>query len=590
MEVINDVQMSKIVPEEVAKYASEVASSRAIPNIDGFKPVNRRMVITAYDLGLWHSGKFVKAAKLEGQCMGNYHPHGGCSAAGLIQPFACRYPLMLGHGNWGSPDSPECAASRYTELKLSEFCEKFYINSIEYADHNLNYDGSKPEVTKFYPPIPGCLLFGGLGMAVGMSTNFPSHNATDVCNSLLAYLSGGDYLNIMPDTPEKTIILTDRDSIRKMYETGTGSIQYKGTCHYEFINGKYALVIDSFPPAFSKKKLQSADILEEVDKGNLELVNESRENIRYVFMSVNQDLLKSIEEKIINTIGYNFYIENNGVVKLMSLSRIYSEFVAERIEYIKRKYQAELDKISEDASYYDLVLKIKDSQEFKNFVNYTHDELKNKLMAEYGVTEAVAARVLNSRLGSFLKDNRNLLQRKLDECNAKIIEYKCILERPIDKIISDIKDFKKYLKEVYHDTNNSIHIDDIKSNNVEGLDPDAYYVVGFRENVISIMKGSDVPKSDDVIGYIKDEHAYYALIGSEGYIIQPAEVLRSKGSLLKSDDLIKIVGFNNLDDMKDSYISRKQLKFQPLGDFIIANNRKKIVTGHKLCYANGEPV
>lgn len=160
--------VNDIVEQYTSEYSQYVATNRAIPSaVDGLKPVHRRLLLSADDLKIYHNKKHLKVAKLTGAVLGTYHPHGGADPVGLSQWFTTKYPCFDGHGNFGSPDQPwSYAAERYIEIRLSEFAERFYLESRDYSDKDLNYDGSTEEVTQFYPPIPGSLITSAEGIAV----------------------------------------------------------------------------------------------------------------------------------------------------------------------------------------------------------------------------------------------------------------------------------------------------------------------------------------------------------------------------------------------------------------------------------------
>lgn len=577
--MVEDVNNLKdIVSEYTSSYAMYVAQNRAICSlVDGFKPMQRRCLLAAYDLKLWSTGKFLKAAKIESNAVGDYHPHGGVELSGLIQPFTIRYPLMIGQGNWGSPDMPGSrAASRYVEAKLSKFAEDFYLESIDYADKEDNYDGRLKEVTLFYPPIPGSLLTGAQGIAIGFSTNVPTHDVKSVGNSLLNYIKNPNsdkYLDIMPDTCEESIILTPIEDIKKMYLNGEGSISYKAKIHYEIIDGKNALVVDAFPPGYSKSRLQTAYIMEQVENGNLELINESKDHIRYVFLSKDMEVLKTVEDRLTNSIGYRFYIEHRGVIKKYNLKDLYDVFIEERSSYIVRKYTDLASKLSEELSYLDVLVLFKNDRDYiKNMFDKTSTEVINDIINKYNTTESIAKRLIGTSIRSLLADNKDQILAKINEYNDTISKYKSYVQNPVGKLVEDIKVLMKSMKD---DKRNALHISNmssIKSYKYKGgkleVNPNNYYYVGSSDNTIVKVTGLELVSG----GYINDSNAivcygynYYILFDNKGMVGVTSDNMDS-GNKLKSDRLLGIVGTDSLEAVT---VKGGNGKIQKLGDWVI---------------------
>lgn len=575
-EIVNNIK--DVVSEYTTNYASYVATSRAIPSaIDGFKPSQRRTLLAAYDLKLFHDRKFMKAAKIEGDTVGNYHPHGGVSLAGLIQPFTIRYPLMLGQGNWGSPDLPgSIAASRYVEAKLSEFAEQFYLESIDYADREDNYDGRLKEVTLFYPPLPGSLFTGAQGIAVGLSTNIPTHDIKSVGTSLINYIKNpesDEYLNLIPDTCEESIILTPIEDIKKMYLNGEGSILYKAKVHYETIDGKNALVVDAFPPGYSKTRLQTSYIMEQVECGNLELINESKDHIRYVFLSKDIDVLKTVEDRLTNSIGYRFYIEHRGVIKKYNLKDLYDVFIEEKKSYIIRKYTDLLSKTIEELSFLNILLLFKEDRDYiKSMFDKTTEQVVSDIVKKYSTTDQVAKRLISTSIRNLLKDNIDQIVNKINEYNDLVSKYNGYITDPMSKLIEDILCLEDFMKS---DKRNAIHIDEIsslRSYNYRGtkldINPDSYYYVGSKDNVIYKMSGTELISSNS----IKDDNSivcsnylYYILFDDKGLVGVVSNNMDT-GSKLKSSRLLGIIGTNDLSAVT---IKDGNGKVQKLGDWVL---------------------
>lgn len=549
-----------MVKEYTASYATYVAQDRAIPSlVDGLKPVQRRCINSANDLKLYHNKKPLKVAKLSGQVMGDYHPHGGANPVLMAQPFRFRYPLFDGQGNYGSPDSPNSyAAARYLEIRLSKFCEDFYLESSDYADREDNYDGRLQEITQYYPALPGCLFTGASGIAVGFSAELPAHTITDIGNSLLAYMKNpksAKYLEgLYPETCESSIVLTPLQDIRKIYETGEGSVRYKASTHYETIGGKSALVVDAFPPGFSKKRLDTPSIMDAVDKGLLEVSNESAENIRYVFTSTDKKILEDLEDRLTSSIGYRMYIEHNGIIKLYKLFEIYDEFLEERSNYIVRKYTSIISRIAVESEYLRVLIALKkDKRYIKDMFDKESKEVIEDIQDRYSTTESVAKRVISTTIRNLLADNTQSLLDDIAKIERDIKEYQGYVDDPLKKIKMDIKTLMKS----YSDPKRAIHIDqqtDETQITYRGKDitvsMNRLYFVGHPNNTIERVYGRDLANMDlsDVF-VVPANMSYYFLYDNKGCCTVSNEIMLTSGSKLNSSSLLGIIGINDLEDI-----------------------------------------
>ena len=568
-----------IASEYTASYASYVATNRAIPSlVDGLKPVHRRCIDTADDLKMYHNKKFLKVAKLEGQVMGDRHPHGGASPVILAQPFKTRYPLFEGQGNYGSPDNPNSvAASRYIECRLTEFCEKFYLNSSDYADREDNYDGRLKEVTRYYPPIPGSLLTGSSGIAVGISTNVPTHTIKDVCQSMLAYIKnpGSDkYLKLIaPETCEESIILTSKKEIEKLYRNGEGSIQYKAKTHYESIEGKLALVVDAFPPDYRKSRLETAYILEAVEAGDLELRNESKEGIRYVFLSSKKEILESVEERLVSSMGYRMYIEHDGKIKCYTLSELYDDFIEAKKSYVLRKYADLIQKSSDELKFIEVLLKFKEDKEYiRTMFDKSREEVIADIVVKYEATKDIATRIVASSLSSMMTDNTEKLKQKGIDLMKLIEKYQSYVKDPINKIQMDIKEL---LKEYSGEKKRAVHIDDVQE--LIEIDycgvkfyakPSALYYVATHDNQYQKVHAAellDIDLSDKIV--VSADFQYYVFYDEQGLIAVTSELMSRGDNKFKSDSLIDLLGTDTLETISLKRGSNKKLV--SLGDWAL---------------------
>ena len=575
-----------IASNYTASYAKYVATNRAIPSlVDGLKPVQRRCINSAYDLKLFHDKKFLKVAKLEGQVMGDYHPHGGASMTILAQPFKTRYPLFEGQGNFGSPDEPNSvAASRYIETRMTEFCEDFYLESVDYADREDNYDGRLKEVVRYYPPIPGVLLTGSSGIAVGLSTNIPPHRISDICNSLLDYIKNPNspkYLDSMlPETCEESIILTPRDEIKKLYTSGEGSIQYKAKTHYESIEGKLALVVDAFPPEYSKKRLETSFILESVESGSLELRNESSTGIRYVFLSTDKEVLSAVEERLVSSSGYRFYIEHDDKIHLYKLSELYDDFIHSREKYITRKYTDIIKKNEIEIEFIRVLLEFKEDREYvKSVFDKSPKVVVKEIMKKFNTTLDIANRIISSSISSMMRDNTDRLLQRYAELKKQLVEYNSYIEDPMIKIIADIKELRSKYK---GEQRRAVHVDDIKDImtfeyrdcTFEVKPSDLFYLARF-DNTYELVHAADLlSKNLEEYIVVPADRKYYIFYDEQGLIAVTSDVMRSMVSKFKSDHIIDIMG---VDDLSEVSVDRSNTNRKLyLGDWAIRTRQSYI--------------
>lgn len=587
-----------LVENYTSDYAMYVATERAIPSLmDGLKPVQRRLILSARDLGIFHNKKHLKTSKLVGQVMGDYHPHGGASPTVMVQPFKIRYPLFDGQGNWGCPDMPDSvAADRYTEIRLSEFAEDFYLESYDHADREKNYDGRLDEVTLFYPILPGALLTNASGIAVGLSTNIPTHTITDLCNSMLKYIEHPDteeYLDgLYPETCEESIVETSMDEIRQMYKTGVGSIKYRAKTHYELVNGKTALVVDAFPPDFSKKRLETSMILEAVERGDLDLINESTGNIRYVFISNNQDVLNEIKERLTNSVSYRFNIEHRGTIRTYSLGLIYETFINEKSAFIERKYTDLRSKYQSEYDYLDILMKFKsDKQYIKDMFDKSSDEVVKDIISKYSTTEQIAKKIIGTSLRSLMSDNIKSIQDEMTRLTNHIEQASDFISNPMKKIIIDIKNLRVEFKS---DKKRAIHIDELLSEQSLTVDNKIYkiketseYIVGYDNNVIRVIPGTKLLNESTlgIVSIVPTDKKYYVCYDEHGICAMEHDVIINDNKF-NSQSLSGIYAVNNLSSIM---ITRDNGKKESLGEWALRKRLSYIkLTDNKLIIEGSE--
>ena len=351
-------------------YAMSVIVSRALPDIrDGLKPVHRRVLYAMYDGGVRATGKYRKSARVVGDVLGKYHPHGDSSVydamVRMAQDFSLRYPLVDGQGNFGSMDGDGAAAMRYTEVKMDKLGELMLIDiDKNTVDWRPNYDASTEEPTVLPARIPNLLLNGVMGIAVGMATNIPPHNLTEIINALTFILDHEQPENIMieelmeyihgPDFPTGGIIYNKKD-ILEAYSRGRGSIVLRGRVNIEEgKNGRESIVITEVPYQLNKKEFveKIADlVMEKIIIGVADIRDESnKEGIRVV-VELKRD---AFPKKILNQLykltplqtsfSFNMIaLTNRGLQpRLFNLKEMLVEFIAHRDEVVVRRTHYDL--------------------------------------------------------------------------------------------------------------------------------------------------------------------------------------------------------------------------------------------------------
>ena len=365
---LKDVDISNEVRTAFLDYSMSVIVSRALPDVrDGLKPVHRRIIFGMNELGMQSDKPYKKCARIVGDVMGKFHPHGDqaiySTLVRLAQPFSMRYTLVDGHGNFGSVDGDEAAAMRYTEARMAKMAMEMVkdIND-ETVDFVDNYDGTEKEPVVLPSRFPNLLVNGGSGIAVGMATNMPTHNLREVVNAIKAYSKNPDIdvLELMqdhiqgPDFPTGGMIL-GKAGIRQAYETGTGSLVIRSKVDIqEFENGKKKIIVKEIPYQVNKASMIEtiADLVRnKVIEGITDIRDESNKNGVRVVIEVRRDI---IPEVLLNQLykhtqlQVSFGIINlalvNGQPKVLSLKSMIQHYLDHQIEVIERRTRYQLTK------------------------------------------------------------------------------------------------------------------------------------------------------------------------------------------------------------------------------------------------------
>ena len=452
-------------------YSMYVIMDRALPFIgDGLKPVQRRIIYAMSELGLNAAAKFKKSARTVGDVLGKFHPHGdsACYEAMVLmaQPFSYRYPLVDGQGNWGAPDDPKSfAAMRYTESRLSKISEILLTELGQgTVDFQPNFDGTLEEPQYLPARLPHILLNGTTGIAVGMATDIPPHNINEVADAAVLLLDNpkaglDDVLNIIqgPDFPTEAEIISPKDDIRKMYETGRGSIKMRATWHKE--DGE--IIISALPHQSSPSKI-IAQIAEQMTAKKLPMVEDIRDEADYenpvrivlvprsnrvdtdalmAHLFATTDLEKSYRVNM-NMIG----LDHKPAVK--GLLQVLTEWLTFRRTTVTRRLQHRLDKVLARLHILDgLMIAFLNIDEVIEIIR-TEDEPKQVLMARFNLSDEQAEAILNLRLRHLAKLEEHQLQAEKDKLEEERSNLELILgsERRLNTLIKKEiqEDAKKY--------------------------------------------------------------------------------------------------------------------------------------------------
>ena len=452
-------------------YSMYVIMDRALPFIgDGLKPVQRRIVYAMSELGLNAAAKFKKSARTVGDVLGKFHPHGdsACYEAMVLmaQPFSYRYPLVDGQGNWGAPDDPKSfAAMRYTESRLSKISEILLTELGQgTVDFQPNFDGTLEEPQYLPARLPHILLNGTTGIAVGMATDIPPHNINEVADAAVLLLDNpkarlDDVLNIIqgPDFPTEAEIISPKDDIRKMYETGRGSIKMRATWHKE--DGE--IIISALPHQSSPSKI-IAQIAEQMTAKKLPMVEDIRDEADYenpvrivlvprsnrvdtdalmAHLFATTDLEKSYRVNM-NMIG----LDHKPAVK--GLLQVLTEWLTFRRTTVTRRLQHRLDKVLARLHILDgLMIAFLNIDEVIEIIR-TEDEPKQVLMARFNLSDEQTEAILNLRLRHLAKLEEHQLQAEKDKLEEERSNLELILgsERRLNTLIKKEiqEDAKKY--------------------------------------------------------------------------------------------------------------------------------------------------
>jgi DNA gyrase subunit A len=485
-------------------YAMSVIVGRALPDVrDGLKPVHRRILYTMDEMGLAHNKPYKKSARVVGDVMGKYHPHGDSAiydaVVRMVQEFSLRHPLVDGQGNFGSIDADPPAAMRYTEVRLAGIAAgnvgRHRKNTVDFGP---NYDGSLTEPLVLPAKLPNLLVNGSSGIAVGMATNIPPHNLVEVCDAAVAYIdnediTNGELLKIMkgPDFPTAAII-AGREGIKNYFETGRGSITLRARTEIEEAKGgKQAIIINELPYQVNKaqlletiaelvrdKKMEGiSDIRDESDRDGVRVVIELKRDANAQVV-LNQ-LFKYTPME--TSFGVILLALVNGKPRVLSMREMLKYYVEHRREVVMRRTRYELKRAEDRAHILEglriaidnLDKVIKTIRESKNV-----EMARTALMEKFELSRIQAQAILDMRLHQLTALERKALEDEYLELIKTIARLKALLA-DAKKILAVIADELKEIKEKYGDKRRTQITGAAQEMELEDLIPQEDVVVTF---------------------------------------------------------------------------------------------------------------
>jgi len=474
---IESRQITDEMQQSYLDYAMSVIVSRALPDVrDGLKPVHRRILYAMWSIGLRHSAKFRKSATVVGEVLGKYHPHGDLaiydSMVRMAQDFSLRYPLVWGQGNFGSMDGDHAAAHRYTEAKLATIADELLLdidrNTVDFIP---NFDGTRQEPKVMPAKLPNLLLNGTMGIAVGMATEIPPHNLTELCDGITHLIDHpeADVDDLMefikgPDFPTGATIFNKLE-IRQAYATGKGSIVMRANAEIEEMkNGYFRIVISEIPYQVNKSALLEK-IAELVQEKKIEAIKDLRDESNKDGVRVVIELKKdAYPKKVLNQLykftqlQESFHVNMLALVdgiqpRVLTLKMVLEEYIKHRQEVVTRRTQFDLDRAKERAHILegleialdkiDAVIKVIKSSKDK-------DVARVNLMSKFKLSERQAIAILEMKLQSLANLERLKIETELKEKKKLIKELMELLASP-KKILGIVRGELQEIRERFGD-------------------------------------------------------------------------------------------------------------------------------------------
>ena len=575
---VEELTVENVMEDSFLRYSMSVIIDRALPDVrDGLKPVHRRILYAMYKNGWRAPHATVKSARIVGEVMGKYHPHGDSSIydamVNLAQPWKMRYTLVEGQGNFGSMDGDDPAASRYTEARMDKVGAELLADiEKETVDFRDNFDGTEKEPVVLPAALPNILLNGQMGIAVGMATNIPPHNLGEVVDATVALIENPEASleDLMkhvkgPDFPTGAEVYGGAP-MKQAYATGKGSVTIRAVANIEERkNGRFNIVITEVPYGMSKegfiekvrqlvldKKLTHiADARDESARGKIRVVVELKKDA-YPKKILNQ-LYKMTDLQ--TNFHYNVLALVNGIQpRIMGLKEILAEFVKHRQKVIRRRTEFDLRKAKERAHILEgLKIALDNIDEVIKTIRESYDDADKRLMERFGLSEIQAAAILAMQLRRLQGLERDKIEAELQELMALIAKYEEILADEA-KILNVVKEELMAMKEKYGDKRRSkIFNHELGKFSEEELIPEEESVILLTaENYIKRVSQTDfrrqnrggkgkrgmTTKEEDVISQIltTNSHDYLYIFTSQGRMFKmkayevPQASLTAKGT------------------------------------------------------------
>ncbi|AXT55699.1 DNA gyrase subunit A [Aquimarina sp. MMG015] len=460
-------------------YSMSVIVSRALPDVrDGLKPVHRRVLYGMYELGVKASSAHKKSARIVGEVLGKYHPHGDTSVydtmVRMAQEWSLRYMLVDGQGNFGSVDGDSPAAMRYTEARMRKISEDMLADiEKDTVDHTFNFDDTLQEPTVLPSRVPGLLINGASGIAVGMATNMPPHNLSEVVDGTIEYINNND-IEIdeliqhikAPDFPTGGIIY-GYDGVREAFKTGRGRIVMRAKASFEEVNGRECIIVSEIPYQVNKADMikKTADLVNDKKIDGISTIRDEsdRKGMRIVYI-LKRDAIPNIVLNLLykyTALQSSFSVNNIALVKgrpqLLNVKEMIHHFVEHRHEVVVRRTRYELRKAEERAHILEgLIIASDNIDEVIKLIRASSnaEEAREKLITRFKLSEIQAKAIVEMRLRQLTGLEQDKLRAEYDELMKTIEDLKDILDKK-DRRMDIIKEELLEVKDKYGDARRS---------------------------------------------------------------------------------------------------------------------------------------
>lgn len=474
---IVNTELVKEMQKSFIEYAMSVIVERALPDVrDGLKPVHRRILYAMYEDGLTRDKPYRKCATAVGDVLGRYHPHGDASVydalVRLAQDFSMRYPLIDGHGNFGSIDGDPPAAYRYTEARMSRISDEMLRDiEKETVDWSPNFEETRKEPRVLPSRFPNLLVNGSSGIAVGMATNIPPHNLREVIGAAICLLDNPEATldELMqhikgPDFPTRGIIM-GRSGIRQAYETGRGRIIVRARCHFEEYgkDKRERIIVTELPYQVNKRMLIASiadlvkdkriegisDLRDETDRTGMRIVIETKKDANVQVVLNHLYTMTSLQTSF--AINMLALVDDQTQPRILSLRHILSEYIKFQEELIVRRTRFDLRKAEERAHILEgLLIAEENIDAIIKTIRESYDDAKENLMAKFNLSDPQASAILEMRLKQLQGLDRLKLEEEYKALEAKIADFKDILANP-ERVKQTLKEEMTVISDKYGD-------------------------------------------------------------------------------------------------------------------------------------------